>query len=402
MALQDLTPQLRTRLSRVERMVGVFVTVASLLMLAGFAYYLYHTAEKKGWFLAKVRYQTGVNSAAGLAAGTPVMLMGKVVGKVTKVTENDPWAYYGLTVEFEVMQPGFGYIWTDSKVKVASGLFESRSLEVTKGREYWAVPTVIGTARANYQRVPLEKLEKAWTEETNRLFAAELAKTGAASISADRKEVLEQQARYNLQAYAASPEGRANLYVRWDEKQHDAPFWLDPEEALPVAERVEQIADTVEKALPSFLALTNQLTAILDNAASATAKLDALLSDVKPAAQNLSRASEDMPRLSANLAQITQNLTNAQGGLGEWVLTDDLKAQIDQTFGGVQSVMGTANTNLLTLNQSLENLSQITGELSTQVRANTNLLSGVYHLVIDADQLIQGLKQHWLLRSAFK
>jgi ABC-type transporter Mla subunit MlaD len=402
MALQDLTPQLRTRLSRVERMVGVFVTVASLLMVAGFAYYLYHTAVKKGWFLAKVRYQTGVNSAAGLVVGTPVMLMGKPAGKVTKVTPNDPWDYYGLTVEFEVMEPGFGYIWTDSKVKVTSGLLEGRSLEVTKGSEEWAAPTVIGTGRANYERMPKENFDKAWTEETKRLSEAELAKSGGSSISDDKREILRQQARYNLQAYAASPEGRTNLYVRWDEKERGSPFWLDPLEAKPVADRVEQIADTVEKALPSFLSLTNQLTAILDNAASATAKLDALLSDVKPAAQNLSRASEDMPRLSANLAQITQNLTNAQGALGEWVLTDDLKAQIEQTFGGVQSVMGTANTNLLTLNQSLENLSQITGELSTQVRANTNLLSGVYHLVIDADQLIQGLKQHWLLRSAFK
>src|SRR5580765_7357512 len=34
--VQDLTPQLRTRLSRVERAVGIFVSVATLLLLAGF------------------------------------------------------------------------------------------------------------------------------------------------------------------------------------------------------------------------------------------------------------------------------------------------------------------------------------------------------------------------------
>jgi hypothetical protein len=33
--VQDLTPQLRTRLSRVERVVGVFVSLATLLLLAG-------------------------------------------------------------------------------------------------------------------------------------------------------------------------------------------------------------------------------------------------------------------------------------------------------------------------------------------------------------------------------
>ena len=49
MPVQDLTPQLRTRLSQVERAVGWFVLVATLLLLAGFAYYVYHTAERKGF-----------------------------------------------------------------------------------------------------------------------------------------------------------------------------------------------------------------------------------------------------------------------------------------------------------------------------------------------------------------
>ena len=75
MALQDLTPQLRTRLSRMERAVGIFVILATLLLLAGFSYYVYHTAERKGWFLSKVHYFTFVDSAAGLKVGAPVMMM---------------------------------------------------------------------------------------------------------------------------------------------------------------------------------------------------------------------------------------------------------------------------------------------------------------------------------------
>ena len=35
MALQDLTPQLRTRLSRMERAVGWFVFLATVLLLVG-------------------------------------------------------------------------------------------------------------------------------------------------------------------------------------------------------------------------------------------------------------------------------------------------------------------------------------------------------------------------------
>ena len=66
MPLQDLTPQLRTRLSRLERLVGLFVTVATLLLLAGLGYYVYHLAERKGWFLEKLPYFTLVHDAAGL------------------------------------------------------------------------------------------------------------------------------------------------------------------------------------------------------------------------------------------------------------------------------------------------------------------------------------------------
>ena len=46
MALQDLTPQLRTRLSRMERAVGWFVMLSLVLLVFGFAYYVYNTAER--------------------------------------------------------------------------------------------------------------------------------------------------------------------------------------------------------------------------------------------------------------------------------------------------------------------------------------------------------------------
>ena len=51
MPLQDLTPQLRTRLGRLERVVGLFVSIAVLLMIAGLALYLQRQARSRGWFL---------------------------------------------------------------------------------------------------------------------------------------------------------------------------------------------------------------------------------------------------------------------------------------------------------------------------------------------------------------
>ena len=90
MALQDLTPQLRTRLSRMERAVGWFVILATLLLAFGFGYYVYHTAERKGWFLIKAPYYTYTDRATGLKVGDPVQMMGFDVGQITRMTPSRP------------------------------------------------------------------------------------------------------------------------------------------------------------------------------------------------------------------------------------------------------------------------------------------------------------------------
>jgi hypothetical protein len=130
MALQDLTPQLRTRLSRMERAVGWFVIIATALLIFGFGYYIYNMAQRKGWFTTKFKYQTGVNNAAGLKEGNNVMLMGKPVGHITKIDPNAPDEYYGMTVYFTVLKPYYGYIWDDSKVKITSDFLGNRVLEI--------------------------------------------------------------------------------------------------------------------------------------------------------------------------------------------------------------------------------------------------------------------------------
>ena len=120
MALQDLTPQLRTRLSRMERAVGWFVVLATALLVFGFSYYVYNTAKRKGWFIAKIQYQTSIESVAGLKVGDPVKLMGFDVGEITRIVPNDPWDYYNIRVYFNIKAPNYGYLLSDSEAKVAA------------------------------------------------------------------------------------------------------------------------------------------------------------------------------------------------------------------------------------------------------------------------------------------
>jgi hypothetical protein len=54
------------------------------------------------------------------------------------------------------------------------------------------------------------------------------------------------------------------------------------------------------------------------------------------------------------------------------------------------------------LEKSLVNLANLTGNLNAQVQTNGGLVSDLDKMIAHTDELVQGLKHHWLLRSAFK
>jgi len=367
MALQDLTPQLRTRLSRMERAVGWFVILATALLLFGFGYYIYSTAETKGWFLKKFCYQTSIGSGAGLKVGDPVKLMGFDVGEITRVTANEPGAYYSITVDFRIKEPNQGYIWSDSTVKVAAGDFlGNRYLEITKGRA--GVPTIEETTN----KVAVGMLRRHFVKAR----ANELAKTHP-----DQSEIL---ALLNAEAALNKSLYYTNLTKR-------SIYWLEPEESPALGDRLEKLANQIEAALPNILSLTNQLIMVLANSANLTSNLNAVAVGARPAV--------------SNLTVLTTQL-NQPGALGDWLLPTNINQKLDSVLGGADTTLNTANTTLAVLaenlNRSLENLANITSNLNTQVQMNTNILGGISRAVVDADDLVQGLKRHWLLRSAFK
>jgi ABC-type transporter Mla subunit MlaD len=346
MPVQDLTPQLRTRLSRVERAVGWFVIVATILLLAGFAYYIYSTAERKGWFLTKLRYHTYVNSAAGIQAGDPVMLMGFDAGQITHITAMPPFSDWGnVYVEFVIREPYYGYIWTDSYVKVVSaGFLGKRALEVVQG----------GTS-TNKNLQPSYNIDQ---------------KTGKVIGMWDAHKT-------NFVEYTPNSKG----------------YGFDPARETPVVtDRLEELTAQAIKALPGILDLTNKLSSVLTNVAQATSHADGLLLQVQP--------------VLTNLTLISGLLTNGQGSLGNWAIPTNLNAQLENTLTSASATLTSANTSVTTLatslNVTLENLGNITSNLNAQVQTNDQIVSRISSVIVDADQFVQGLKHHWLLRSAFK
>lgn len=320
MAVDDLTPQLRTKLRRMERVVGLFVLVAGVVLLAGFAYYLYHTAQRRGWFTPKSPYYTFVTSADGLHVGDPVLLMGFSVGEITVIEAEPPESGFNVYVAIEIRKPYYGYIWTDSKAVVTGGgLLGGRQLEVTKGKT--GQPTAY--------------------EEDGRVA-----------------EILVGEKRIPLEDH---PQG----------------VFLPPDESPALAARAEQLIGRLETDLPR---ITASIEKVLGNTERLTAGLDETVNRVRP--------------VIANLETITGNLRRPDGSLGEWILPRDLRRKLDETLGSVDA-------NLSVLSGTLRNVDAITGSVRTQLDQNRDVLGDVGDLVRDTNDLVQGLKRHWLLRSAF-
>ncbi len=401
MALQDLTPQLRTRLSRMERAVGWFVFLAVLLFAFGFAYYIYDTAERKGWFLTKARYYTFVDSATGLKVGDPVMLMGFAAGAISDIKPMPADQFiYNVFVEFELKAPNYGYIWTEgSRARVnTADLLGKRVLEVSKGSggypTYIFHPMLLTTPSEARNLPDLSRWvlgeEIPDPQSTNFLGKPLYPLTNLSTII---------QAGYTSILVLDTRTEQKSMTGIWDEKQgrfdiytpKSKGYYLRAEESPAVTEQLQRMVSEVEQALPNILNLTNALSVVLSNSASLTSNLNVVAVAARPAVTNLAAA--------------TQHL-DQPGALGEWLIPTNVNRNLEGTLANANAAVLAVNTNLAAvmenLNRSLDNVASLTSNLNKQVEANTNMLSSISGTVIHADEFVQGLKRFWLFRHLFK
>ncbi len=409
MPLQDLTPQLRTRLNRVEKSVGWFVFLALALLLFGFGYYIYHTAERKGWFVEKAQFRTYIQSSAGLKVGDPVLMMGSEVGKITSIKPCPPDDRRNVEVHFEIKAPGFRYIRSGgSYVKVNGGFLGQSQLEVTRGK----IGTFAVTVTQPVFHKTIDELRVLVATETNQWQLSQYVYDSHSNIvfipyqpyDGLTLSNLDLLASLNLEsnsvyAYNNRAKGKNVVGVwreelqRYESYDHlkDPPVELRAAESVPIAERLDTIVGQVQGAIPGILALTNQLATILNNAVVATSNLNTTLTLASSAL--------------ATAGPMLTNLNDITGGLREpgspllWALGTNGNLQVQGALTNLNSLLVNVDTNLAPL---IFNLARITGELSQQIRGNTNLVGGIYKTIIDTDDLVQGLKRNWLLRSSFK
>ncbi len=385
MPLQDLTPQLRTRLSHMERAVGRFVFLATALLVFGFGYYLYHQAEQRGWFKIKANFHTYLQSSAGLSVGDPVYLMGFSVGHITGVRPMPPGdpLHRGVRVQFEVVEPYFRYIQTEgSYAKVnAAGFLNQRLIELTRGTNGYekclTQPVEVFSNLSDLQQQVAAQpgqwqlSQEIYDENSNLLYRA------FTWLDASNLERIGQLNLPVIRAYNNTEADKHYIVASWHQKVHayenftpgDETAYLAPIETPPVSDELQAMIQQVQSALPAVIALTNKLTAILDNSAQVTSNLNVAIVAIRPV------------------------LTNAN------LLVAHVDNNINPVLTNANSLVAHLDTNVTA---SLVNLADITSNLNAQVQSNSNMLSGISKTVTDTDNLIQGIKRFWLIHYLFK
>ena len=403
MPLQDLTPQLRTRLNQTERAVGWFVFLATTLLLFGFGYYLYHAAANKGWFKIKASFHIFVDSSAGLNVGDKVYMMGFPIGQITKVEPQKPLDRYNVRVDFEILDNYFRYLWTGgSYAKLNAGFLNQRQIEVTRATNGYALvvtqPVYVKSIDELKQLVATQPGQWQLSQEvfdasSNRVYKA------YETLTASNLEIIAALKVDSLYAFNNTAKDAHRIVAAWSEHSHhykiftptDDSAYMRTVETPPVGDQVQAMVAQVQQALPNILALTNKLAAVLDNAANATSNLNLTIAATQPLVHNVTDLTGDL---------------RGPGALGSWVMGANAPFQLQTALTNANTLLVNVDTNLDQLTEqiglTLMNVADITSNLSVQVQANSNLLGGLGKTIIDSEDLIQGLKRHWLLRSAFR
>jgi hypothetical protein len=324
-------------------------------------------------------------------------MMGFPVGEITDIHAMPPRDTHNVQVEFEITEPYFRYIWAGgSYVKVNAGLLSQRQLEVTRGTNGYAIcvtqPVLVFSNLDDLRQKVIAQPDEwqlsqdVFDGQTNLIFHAydTLTESNLATIVALKPDALYAYNNKEPDAHriVASWHPRSHRYEPFTPNSEDA--WLKTIETPPLADQLQGMVTQVQSALPGILSLTNKIVAILDNAAAATSNLNTTIVAAQPMVTNFAAISGELREPGSPLI---------------WALGPDGNTQVQGALTNLNTLLVNTDTNLGAL---LFNLADITSGLNQQVQANPNLLGSVGKTITDADDFVQGLKRHWLLRSAFK
>ena len=334
------------RIQHFDRYVGIFVILALILISVTLVF----VGREHKWFEKRSRYTVVFNKVPGLKPGTPVTISGMEVGMVQslRLTRQNK-----VALTLEVLETYKDYIRNDSQATIASALIGGKTVEITVGSPDQP-PLPEGASIASLDpkelsdilkeidvKTPLKKLDD----------ALENVKSITQKLSDPKGELF--TLLKNVEFVTAQlKNGQGNVGgILQDKKMHG--------EISAAVESIRRSAAHIEEATQNASRVSGDLPKIVSEVDRAVKEVPKILDDVKKATSDLPRVMGDVQRTAADAPAITKNVKE---------ITEDVKV--------------------------------ITGNVKQAAPEIPDFLATTHESVEEADKLIQGLQNHWLLRGS--
>jgi phospholipid/cholesterol/gamma-HCH transport system substrate-binding protein len=346
MSRGEKTMLMHFRIKHFDRYVGLFVIIALILIVIT----LLSVGKEQRWFEKRHRYTVVFNKVPGLKAGTPVTISGMEVGTVQSLRLN-PQNKVQLTLE--VSKTYSDYIRRDSQATIASALIGGKTVDITVGS-------------------PGEPL----------------LPEGGNIASLEPKEL---------------SDILKDVDVKTPLKKLD--------DALENVKSITQKLNDPQGELFTLLKNVEFVTAQLKNGQG---NIGGILQD-KEMHRGLSAAIEAIRRSAANIEETTQNISQVSRDLPKIVsqvdqsvkevpkILDEVKkatSNLPKIMGDLQQAAGQAPGITKDVKGITEDVKEITGNVKQAAPEIPDFLSTTHESVEEAERLIQGLQNHWLLRGS--
>lgn len=334
------------RTAHLDRYVGVFVILALALITVTLVF----IARGQKWFEKRYYYKAVFNRVQGLKPGTAVTISGMEVGSVKSLRLN-PQGKVELTLE--VLETFKANIRKDSLATISSGLLGGKTVEITMGSS---------------TQPPLPQEENIASQEPKEL--ADLLKE--IDIQAPLKKV--DEALENVKAISEklnSPRGELFALLR----------------------NVEYLTTQLKKGEGSVGAIL-QDKKLPGEIRAAIESIRRSAANIEETTQNASKFSRDLPKVMAEVDRAVKEVPR---------ILDDVKkatADLSKVMGEVQKASGDVPTITENVKDITKDVKVITENLKKAAPEIPKVLTTTQESIEEAEKLIEGLQNHWLLRGS--
>jgi len=338
--------QMYFRIKHFDRYVGIFVILALALIVVKLVF----IARGQKWFEKRYDYSVVFNKIPGLKPGTGVTISGMEVGNVKSLRLN-PQSKVELTLE--ILETYKDNIRQDSQATIVSTLLGAKTIEVTMGSPDQP-PLPVGGTLVSLEpkeltdilkevdvKTPLKKLDEAL--ENLRSV------TGKLNNPQGKFFTLLTNVEF-ITAQLKNGQGSMGAILQ-DKKMHG--------EITAAIDSIRRSAAHVEEATQNASQFSRDLPRMMAEIDRTLKEIPTVLDDIKRAAADLPQVTKDVLKATGETPAITENVKD---------ITKDMKA--------------------------------ITGSVKKAAPEIPDLLASTHESVEEAEKLIQGLQNHWLLRGS--